>query len=190
MIDPVNFTHYKLNKYQLEEYILFSICVAGKNALTTAKALDKFLHEAHKISECAWPRHFQALRQIPNIPILLRLNGIGCYNSKGRSIRELISGNINLHTCSTDELEEIYGIGPKTSRFFILHTRPNVRLACLDTHILRYMGDRGIIVPKSTPTGSKYKKLEQQFIELADKAGKDIAEFDLNIWREYSGNKV
>jgi len=43
MIDPINFTRYDLSDSDLEEVILFCCAVAGKNALTTAKALDKFL---------------------------------------------------------------------------------------------------------------------------------------------------
>jgi thermostable 8-oxoguanine DNA glycosylase len=68
-----------------------------------------------------------------------------------------------------------------------LHTRKDARVAALDTHILKYMRDCGYEVPKSTPGSKKqYKKIEEQFLQLADESGQTVADFDLSIWKKYS----
>jgi len=115
--------------------------------------------------------------------------GIGCYNHKAKAFRELLASKIDLKTCDVDDLERIAGIGPKTSRCFLLHSRPNQTYAGLDRHVLRYMRDQGFSVPKSTPTGAKYKKIEQEFIKIANKLGKSTSELDLEIWNKYRGKK-
>ena len=111
--------------------------------------------------------------------------GIGCYNIKLETFISLANAPINLKTCTIDELEAIKGIGPKTARCFLIHSRPNQQLAGLDRHILRFLRDQGYNVPKHTPTGKKYKQVEQLFIQEAQKAGKDIATFDLELWNKY-----
>jgi thermostable 8-oxoguanine DNA glycosylase len=48
------------------------------------------------------------------------------------------------------------------------------------------MRELGYNVPKSTPTKKKYLEIERTFLELADKSGMSIAEFDLAIWNKYA----
>jgi thermostable 8-oxoguanine DNA glycosylase len=47
------------------------------------------------------------------------------------------------------------------------------------------MSAKGFNVPKSTPTGKRYREIEREFIKLARKARKSVAEYDLEIWNEY-----
>lgn len=47
MVDPINFTNFKRSLVELREVALFSVLVAGKNALNTAKSLETFLLAAH-----------------------------------------------------------------------------------------------------------------------------------------------
>lgn len=61
-----------------------------------------------------------------------------------------------------------------------------MRIACLDTHVLKYLGELGHDVPKTTPTGKKYRELEKAFIEHCDEVGKDIATLDLEVWNRYA----
>ncbi len=187
MIDPINMTQYDLSHEKLEETLLFAVCAAGKNAVTTAKCLETFLNKCrYVLNDNNSPfKLIELADQVLNLEQTIRSSGLGCYNNRAKSFRALYSRGLNLKECSIEELESIPGIGPKTSRFFLLHTRRDVKLAALDVHILRYMGDHGIVVPKSTPTGVKYLHLEQKFLELAQKSGKSVAEFDLDIWREY-----
>jgi len=38
------------------------------------------------------------------------------------------------------------------------------------------------------PSGKKYREIEKAFIKLAKKAKKSVAEYDLMLWKIYSGN--
>lgn len=193
MVDPVNFTNFNRTVVELEEVALFSVLVAGKNALNTAKSLEIFLASAHwKLGIYNRFCPFHAVRQfsLEELPQMLKDSGIGCYTSKSKSIHQLVHSGLDLISCTVDDLEKIHGIGPKTARMFVLHTRPDVNVAVLDVHILRYMADNGIDVPASTPSGRRYKKLETIFLGLAQKAKKTVAEFDLEIWRKYSGREA
>jgi thermostable 8-oxoguanine DNA glycosylase len=69
----------------------------------------------------------------------------------------------------------------------MLHTRPNLRIAALDTHMMTFLREKGYTTLDNTPSNPNvYKQLEKIFIEEADKAGKTVADFDLAIWNKYS----
>jgi len=200
MIDPEFITNYNLTDRELEEYILFWVCAAGKNGRTAARCLEVFLSmitfnnmspfEAIRSKDTYDNLTTDTMKKIlsehKTIAELMRLSGIGCYNNKSRTFIELAWSNINLKICTVDDLEKIYGIGMKTSRCFILHSRKNVRYAGLDTHILKFLKAMGYNTPKSTPTGKKYLELEAAFLNYADMVYKTPAEFDLDIWNQYS----
>lgn len=193
MVDPVKFTNFNHNTIELEEKIIFSVLVAGKNAMTTSRCCDNFLKKAHQASCVKWMNPFECLRKFNSdeISVMLRENGIGCQTYKSKSLYELVNSNLNLKTCTVEDLEKIFFIGPKTARMFILHTRPNVDVAVLDVHILRFLADKGVeSVPKSTPTGKKYIKLEEKFLTFAKESGMNSADFDLYLWKKYSGKQV
>ena len=98
---------------------------------------------------------------------------------------------IDLHLCSPQDLEEIAGIGPKTSRFFILHSRPFQQYAVLDTHILAEMREWGLDAPKMTPGSSRrYAELEEAFLMRCKLMGTDPATLDLAIWNKRSKNST
>jgi thermostable 8-oxoguanine DNA glycosylase len=184
MVDPWNITNYGRTSSELEELILFCVAVAGKTAGVIAQALDEFL-----VSH-AGTTPFDKIRRLASRGRLLpaiRNSRLGKHMRLTKAFAELARSNINLKACSCKDLEAIYGIGPKTARFFILHTRPDQQLAALDTHILRYMRELGYPnMPRSTPTGQRYLQIEQDFIKLARRRRRDIAEFDLWIWRQYA----
>jgi thermostable 8-oxoguanine DNA glycosylase len=183
MIDPSNITNYNLNTHQLEEHMIFWILVAGKTAKTISSRLEKVLES---IDEKPW-KSFQAIRNYKgDFANLLKENGIGCFNLKASGIKQLANSNLNLHTCTVDDLEKIKGVGNKTSRCFIVHSRQNAPYACLDTHVLKYLRDQGYDVPKGTPTGRKYREIEQIVLRLAQEAQMTPAAFDLMIWNNYS----
>jgi thermostable 8-oxoguanine DNA glycosylase len=102
---------------------------------------------------------------------------------------ELMKRDFNLKSVTRDELSSIWGIGMKTASCFIMHSRPDAKCAGLDTHVLKYLRDQGIEAPSSTPTSrKKYLELEQKFLGLVP-SSKTPAEFDLDIWLEYSGHR-
>ena len=85
----------------------------------------------------------------------------------------------------------MHGVGNKTARFFLLHSRENCEHVVLDIHILRYLRERWKQdVPDNTPQNNK------QYKEIADKVAYFIktdfpyltmAEADLLIWTKGSG---
>ena len=197
MINPEAITNYNLTDRELEEHILFWVCAAGKNGRTAARCLEVFLtmimynnmspFEAIKDRYAYDNKSFNIKDEnYKTIPDFMKMAGIGCYNQKSRTFVELAFSNIDLKTCSARDLEKIYGIGMKTSRCFILHSRKNARYAGLDTHVLKFLRRMGHNVPKSTPIGKKYLELEVTFLNYADMVYKTPAEFDLDIWNQYS----
>lgn len=186
-IDPDNITNYNLNQEELEHVILFWVCAAGKNGHTSAKALDNFLNYWKKELKLSSP--FEIIKKIINenfgLAHSLKEFGIGCFNCKSITFKELAFSSIDLKKCDISELERIKGIGNKTSRCFLIHSRPNQRLAGLDRHILYYLKELGISDVVNTPSGKKYREIEEKFLKLVDASGKTVSEFDLEIWKKY-----
>lgn len=183
MIDPFNITNYNRTLSEAEEFILFCIAVAGKQATGAAKRLEKLLSK----TEGTTP--FEKIRNLiskKRLEMEMRICSFGQYSKMVKAYTQLVESNIDLFTCTPDDLEKIFGIGPKTARYFILYSRPNSNVACLDVHLLRYMKSLGHRVPKATPTGSRYKKIERIYLQHAKELGKDPAELDLEIWSKYT----
>lgn len=193
MIDPQRITNFERTDAELEEFLLFSVCVAGHNAKSTAAALDRYLGIG---SAPITP--LEVVRRdlyIHHLPSLLKDAGIGCYNARARTfaciVEKVFLYNLCLRTCSREALQAIPGIGPKTANFFLLHSRRDYRGAALDTHILKYLRDEGVeAVPKSTPSSVKnYKRLEEEFLKRVPPWA-TVAQHDLEIWRRYANNRV
>lgn len=186
MIDPTKITEYNCSDNRLEELILFWVCAAGKNGVTAARCLNDLLTSFVRRSS-----PFEIVRYINDNFSLseeMKRCGIGCYNNKSITFKHLISSNLDLKTCSVQDLESIHGIGPKTARCFLIHSRENQMFAGLDRHALKFLKDKGHDVPKATPTGKKYLELEKIFLDYVKESGKTVSDFDLSIWLEYRGN--
>ena len=105
-----------------------------------------------------------------------------------------------LRESSVHDLEQIPSVGKKTSRFFKLHSDPEVECVPLDTHILKYVrerydaygGGQGFRIPKTTPQSKyDYCSLERIALEyLKDYAVqnnlKTLAQADQAIWSSYA----
>ena len=176
MIDPEKVTNYNQTDQQLEEFILFWVCAAGKNGRTAARCLDKFLTFTGGYVDVYGGPLMSIIRVGAHVERLMKDAGIGCYTSKARTFDELahtvkLHKTLNLRTCTASDLESIYGIGPKSARCFLLHSREGAQVAGLDTHMLKHLKSLGYDVPKSTPTGKKYLDLEEKVLILAKEAG-------------------
>lgn len=195
MVDPSDVTNIKRNDNELEEFLLFCISVAGKTASQISRSLDLFLNSAFEeyyLSEKEYPRRFPFLliRHLYNKNKLKKFiisSSLGQHNKLTRAFSQVAFSNIDLKRCTVEKLKEFHGIGDKTARYFILHSRPEEELAVLDTHILKYLkNELGMDVPRSTPTGKKYKEIEKVFVEHAKDVGKRVSDLDLEIWNKYS----
>lgn len=179
-LDPTDITNYNLTNTGLELHLCFWVCVAGKTARVIAPAIDRLFRDARK-RHPHLRRPFSLIKKFGSQERLrseLLSRGIGGHGVKSRGLWELAHSNINLRTCTVAVLEAFHGIGPKTARCFILHTRPDQPLAGLDTHMRAHLGELGF-------TGS-YEFLEQKVLELAKAAGMSPAAYDLMIWNQRS----
>lgn len=116
----------------------------------------------------------------------LRESKLGQYQRIASVFRAAAHSWLNLHSCTVADLMKFPGVGPKTARFFILHSRPNQRLAVLDTHILSRLRELfpKARIPKSTPQDpATYDMLEALWIGYHCRAGNDdFAKVDLTTW--------
>jgi thermostable 8-oxoguanine DNA glycosylase len=181
MIDPRCITNFQRSDYELQEFLLFCVCVAGKSSEQQAVKLEKFLYGG------------KALKPFPNIENLIRKDMLiptlqevkkGQYTRISKAFTAIVKANLDLRTCSIADLEKIRGIGPKTARFFMLHSREGQEVAVLDTHILSWMRSRGWKAPKATPSQPLYGKLEVAFLMECVWGGQSPATLDLAIWKD------
>ena len=181
MIDPHNITNFDRTAAELQEFALFAPAVAGKTAAQIARALDRFLGES---GACQPFARIRAYDQEGKLTDRIRDAKLGKWRTLTSCYRSLANSRLDLRSCALTELESIDGIGPKTSRFFVMHTRRDVRVAVLDTHVLSYLRSLGHTVPKATPqSSSSYERIEKLFIDHATKIGRtDLAALDLEIW--------
>lgn len=188
MINPTSVTDYNRGDAELQAFWIFCIFVAGKNSDRAGDCVKKFLAKYHDRLP------FEALRELGETGIhnLLVVNKVGQYRRMTMAIMESL--DLNLRTCTLQDLLNIYGVGNKTARFFLLHSRPDMNLAVLDTHILAWLRDRQVLdVPKATPTKpSEYARLEMIFLEMTKRIYPHMspANIDLIIWAEQSGRKT
>jgi thermostable 8-oxoguanine DNA glycosylase len=192
MITPTNITNYNRTQAELEEFLLFAILVAGKTAKTQAEKLEEFLQDIEgetpfdKITNLLMLGDNLSTRCQFALENKMRKHKLGQYlRLKAAFVGALMFRN-KLDSVTVEELESVHGIGSKTARFFILHSRPNQKIAVLDTHILKFLSEKGYNVPKATPSKKKYGQIEKDFLTECEKAGKDVAEMDLEIWKSYS----
>jgi hypothetical protein len=187
MIDPTDVTKFDRTVSELQEFWLFCITVAGKTAVQQAKNLEAFLSKG-RAAYPGFTTPFQVvgvLNQTGELRSYLESARLGQYGKLEKAFQGSLG--IDLKTCSIADLEAIHGVGAKTARYFMLHTRADQRIACLDTHVIRHMRDLGLTEQKGTPaSGPKYTALEEQFLELVDASGMTPADFDLMIWNKYA----
>jgi len=188
MFDLTKVPFYHLIDNELEAFAILCVMVAGKNAIVCSGILDQFIEAGQR-----WygpeKSPFRLVRKMGRMDTehYLRTFGMGCYTAKARTIYDLAWEGLDLRLCTVEDLEKIRGIGPKTSRFFVTHTRRDANYAILDTHMLKHLRDMGIRAPKSTPTGATYARLEKAILSFAKQKGLSPAEYDIAIWKLYSG---
>lgn len=189
MINPAEVTNYNRTQSELEEFILFCINVAGKKSAIEAPKLEVFIERAKDITKESTP--FNCIRKLIKLG---RLNEImhwaklSPYAQRYNSY-VAVAKIKDLQTVTLNRLLQVPGIGLKTARFFLSHSREDFDEPMLDTHILRFLRDQGHSdAPKSTPTNeSTYRYFANIFKNIARQLGKSVTDLDLEIWKQYSG---
>jgi hypothetical protein len=204
MIDPHNIPAGKMTSHYLEEWILFGILVANKPAVRTAKNLDAFLKDLrkdvavrrynpvlkHRRTTMASPFELVVGAQLAgNLRSYLEKHRFGQYTR----IEKAFHAAPNLPTMgksallTIDQLESIHGIGMKTARMIMMYYKPGSRVAPLDTHILKFLREKGYDAPKITPSSRKqYLALEKAFLNEADNLKLTPLQLDKQVWQQYA----
>lgn len=190
--DPTRITDFDQSDAQLEMSLVFWVLAAGKTAHVVVRQMEGLVRDFFSgvgIGEDPKASILNAIsaHSLQSIQQKLKDSGIGCWKLKSEALYQLSRATLDLKTCAVEDLEEIRGIGPKTARCFILHSRRNARVAGLDTHILRYLRELGLDAPRTTPgSKSSYARWETVVLELADQYGLHPAKFDLWVWNQLS----
>jgi len=187
-IDPKNITNFNRDTDELQAFWLFCMFVAGKNSDWASRCLKKLIDTADKGTDGGIFNYFKSIGEI-GVHNMLVANKVGQYTRLTKGIMQSL--DLDLRTCTLNDLLNIYGVGNKTARFFLLHTRDRCDYAVLDTHVLAWMRDHGVDnAPKSTPTNLKvYKELENRYRILSRLHHPHLsnAQIDLLIWTKQSG---
>ena len=194
MIDPYNITDYSRKRGELEEFLLFCIVVAGKTAYIQAQKLEDFLKSVNArlmMPESSSP--FQILKSANQHGILMeeiQKAKLGQYRKIYNGFKYITEREYDLTRMTPEDLELIPGVGMKTSRFFLLHSDKTYKdkIAIIDTHILKFIKENiDIRAPKSTPTiRVTYKYWEDIFLYWCESNNKNVADFDLEVWKSYA----
>lgn len=173
----------RIQSSELEEFLFFSVAVAGKTSRITRPAVRRFFAESELMP-------FEYLRRLNSAGMLelkLREHKLGQYTKLVKFSVHILANPVDLRVVSVQSLEEMPGIGPKTARFFVAYSRPAERHAILDTHVLAWLRERGHTVPRATPQSRKeYARIETIFLKCAEQAGVPPVELDDQIWNERS----
>lgn len=187
MVNPFDITKFDRTYAELQEFLLFCIMVAGHNSMTTKAALERLMDETVCFVQYG-NLIFSELNKLDDDTLVEVLTDArtGKYCLLSKAIRYVGKhySYVPLDSLSIGELVEIPGVGPKTARFFVLHSRPNARVAVLDVHVLRWLKEQGYLyVRTQTPQAeSTYKRIEGYFLEEADKRGLEPYKLDTLIW--------
>ena len=142
------------------------------------------------------PEHvnpFQSLKSAEQHGILfeeIKKAKLGQYKKIYSGFKYITEREYNLSRMTPQILEEIPGVGMKTSRFFLLHsdTFYKDKIAILDTHILKFIKENiDERAPKSTPViPLTYRFWEERFLNWCEQNNKNVADFDLEVWKSYA----
>lgn len=175
-------TRFNRSNEELERFMLLALAVSGKKAIIQEpKVLE--LIEKNKINNGV----LSYLNLFTKEEIIEKLKEVklGQYNRIASAIIKLKSNN--LHTIDVNILSEI--VGYKTARFFVLHSRANQKLICLDTHLLKFFNNAGLTKfnYNNRPNKKQYLELENELVSNLESRGiTNFASFDFAVWKSYA----
>lgn len=202
MIVPSRITKFDRSQAELQEFLLFCVLVHGKKAEMQAVKLHHFLEWLAAYTGETLP--FKMVDIAMNYELdgefddaedcedlltyAMKRFGLGQYGRIFQAIDDFLKLP-DLRTVTIEELENCFAVGPKSARFFVVHSRPNQQHAILDVHILKWLRLQGVNAPRTTPQSKHYMKFEKIFLQFVAHSGQSIAEFDLNIWKKLSNER-
>jgi len=188
MINPAEVTNYNRTQSELQEFILFCINVAGKKSSVESPKLEVFIERAKDITKETSPFNcIKKLIKLGRLNEIMHWAKLSPYAQRYNSY-VAVSKIKDLQSVTLNRLLQVPGIGLKTARFFLSHSREDFDEPMLDTHILRYLRDQGYTdAPKSTPSNENtYYYFANIFKNIARQLGKSVTDLDLEIWKQYS----
>jgi thermostable 8-oxoguanine DNA glycosylase len=196
-IDPYNITKFDRTEEELQLFLLFCIVVAGKTAYIQAEKLEQFLYSVNeRLMMPNFVLPFQTIKSAEQHGILMeeiQKAKLGQYRKIYAGFKFITEYKFDLRNTTTEQLEVIPGVGMKSSRFFLLHSDLNYQnnIAILDTHILKFIKENiDESSPKSTPTiRVTYKYWEDRFLLWCEQNDKNVADFDLEVWKSFARTK-
>ena len=188
MINPAEVTNYNRTQSELQEFILFCINVAGKKSSVESPKLEVFIERAKDITKETSPFNcIKKLIKLGRLNEIMHWAKLSPYAQRYNSY-VAVSKIKDLQTVTLNRLLQVPGIGLKTARFFLSHSREDFDEPMLDTHILHFLRDQGYTdAPKSTPSNENtYFYFANIFKNIARQLGKTVTDLDLEIWKQYS----
>lgn len=205
-IDPLNITNYNRTPIELQLFFLFCIFVANKPSDVTAKKVNnmflprydnafnlRVLEENPLIHDEGIHSPFAVIHIMVKFKLVrkwLEHWKVGQYARFTRAIHDVhetfLLGTAHLDTITLDNLMKITGMGMKSARFFLVHSRWDQPHAILDVHVLKWLNQVYGTSHKKTPSNPQdYKLLEGLFLGECVKWKKGPAEMDTFIWQYY-----
>ena len=191
MINPHSPTDFNRPLIALQEFLLFTICVVGKNAEQQAVKLDAILRDLEAAFVAAErPRHdhFARIRDYPlRVLLLMRQHKLGKYTLLAQAFDYASrSWGLKLAEVSCEALIKCPGISLKTAKFFLLHSRANSTCIPIDTYVLQFLRRRfpKAPLPKSSPQDpAHYAWVEALFLAECWRLGVPPYKADITCWR-------
>ena len=188
MINPAEVTNYNRTQSELQEFLLFCINVAGKKSSIEAPKLEVFIQRAKDITKESTPFNcIKKLIKLGRLEEIMHCAKLSPYKQRYNSYVDAVKLG-DLQAVTLNRLLQVPGIGLKTARFFLSHSREDFDEPMLDTHILHFLRDQGYTnAPKSTPSNlGVYNYYANVFKMFARTMGKSVTDLDLEIWKQYS----
>lgn len=182
MVDPLKVVKFDRTIGEKQEFLIFCIFVANKNAMRTAAIVNKFLEDI-KCSPFVYVQHLVNTGQLVN-----KLKELKCgqYNRISKALEQVVT--LNLDKVDREDLLKVHGIGLKTASYFVSCTQQDKKYMVLDTHITKALKAFGIADIKGIPPLPKYIEIEKKWLTFVESTGINSAEFDLEVWRYYAGH--
>ncbi len=178
---------------QSDEKIFSELCycimtAAGRadNAITAQKRLEKYILTDNR---------YKIIKKLEGVRFKRRKAGYIIHNRKNLTqggkikIKHFLSGNVyELRERLAKDKEHFKGLSYKEASHFLRNIGFGKNFAILDRHILRALKGYGVIgqVPKYLTRG-RYLEIEQKMAEFADKIKVPLADLDLLLWSEETG---